>query len=110
MRWEAAHLGGTRAYLVLQALATEPAYQGRGIGSRLVQWGVERAEAQGLACWAHASPAGHSLYARAGFEELGRSDYDLAAWAPGGRAGGRGWGVYTFRYMLRRPHGRDATA
>lgn len=87
--------------LVLQALATEPGLQGRGIATQLVREGTERADAEGLPCWAHASPAGHALYARNGFREVARDDYDLAAWAPGGEAADRGWGTYTFRYMLR---------
>lgn len=39
------------------------------------------------------------VYTRAGFEEVGRGEYDLDEWAPEGNKGG--WGVYTFRYMVR---------
>lgn len=102
VRHEAKHLDGRGPHLVLQGLATAPGLQGRGLGTRLVRWGTDRADAEGgLPCWAHASPAGRGLYARSGFAEVGRDDYDLAAWAPGGQGGGRGWGTYTFRYMLR---------
>ncbi|KAH8651298.1 acyl-CoA N-acyltransferase [Xylariales sp. PMI_506] len=99
-RWETQQMG-TGKYMVLQALATSPRCQGRGIGAQLVQWGIDKADADGLPCWAHASPPGYGLYRRAGFEEVGRSDYDLATWAPGGKGGNRGWGTYTFRYMVR---------
>lgn len=103
IKWESVHLKPLKKYWVLEALSTDPSVQGRGVGSKLVQWGIETADAvnPGLACYAHASPAGHGLYARAGFEEDDRSEFDLSEWAPGGKGGGRGWGVYVFRYMLR---------
>jgi ribosomal protein S18 acetylase RimI-like enzyme len=100
--YEEKHMQGTK-YMILQALSTSPACQGRGIGSKLVQWGTDRADAEGLLCWIHASPASYRLYERAGFREVGRSDYDLDEWAPGGKGGNRGWGRYTFRYMVRQP-------
>ncbi|KFY84573.1 hypothetical protein V500_09199 [Pseudogymnoascus sp. VKM F-4518 (FW-2643)] len=100
VKWEDKYLRGKKC-LVLQALVTDPSCQGRGFGTQLIHWGTDKADAEDLQCWAHASPSGHSLYTRAGFEEVGRSDFDLAEWAPGGKGGGRGWGNYIFRYMLR---------
>ncbi|KAK1976942.1 acyl-CoA N-acyltransferase [Colletotrichum cereale] len=100
--WEDRHLSGKR-YVVLQALATDPRCQRQGIATKLVQHGLEEVDSQGLPCWIHASPTSHQLYVKAGFEEVGKSDYDLDEWAPGGKGGYRGWGRYTFRYMLRPP-------
>lgn len=105
LRREAAHMPRGKC-LVLQGLATHPRLQGRGIGSQLVREGTERADAEGLPCWAHASAAGHAVYARNGFREVARDEYPLATWAPGGEGGNRGWGTYTFRHMLR-PVGGD---
>ncbi len=68
VRWEEEQMKGGR-YMVLQAIATHPRWQGRGVGHRLAQWGVDKADARGLSCWTHASPAGHGLYTRAGFRE-----------------------------------------
>ncbi|KAK1589882.1 acyl-CoA N-acyltransferase, partial [Colletotrichum navitas] len=82
--WEGKHLGGKR-YVVLQALATDPRYQRQGVATKLVRHGLEKVDSQGFPCWIHASPTSHSLYVKAGFEEVGRSDYDLDEWAPGGK-------------------------
>ncbi|KAK6535730.1 hypothetical protein TWF694_002179 [Orbilia ellipsospora] len=90
MRWEEDSMT-ENTYLVLQGLATSPEYQCQGIGSQLVKWGVDRADTSELACWCHASPAGNQLYLKAGFQELGSSEYDLGD-----------FGKYTFRYMVRR--------
>lgn len=95
MRWEENSMRG-RKYLVLQVLATSPSFQCRGIGSKLIQWGIDIADAEKLPCWAHASPAGHNLYKKAGFQEIGSSEYDLESISSEGR-----WGPYTFRYMQR---------
>ncbi|KAF6814748.1 acetyltransferase [Colletotrichum plurivorum] len=97
---EAKHLSGKR-YMVLQALATDPKYQSRGVATKLVKNGLEAIDSEGLPCWIHASPSSYAIYEKAGFEEVGKSVYDLAEWAPGGKDGNRGWGDYAFRYMLR---------
>lgn len=44
------HMQG-KVYMVLQALATDPEYQRRGIGSQLVRWGLEQADGEKLPCW-----------------------------------------------------------
>ncbi|KAH8599123.1 hypothetical protein B0O99DRAFT_613068 [Bisporella sp. PMI_857] len=102
VRNETEHMKGGK-YLVLQALFTDPKCQGRGVGSKLVQQGVERADAGKLPCWIHASPAGYGVYTLAGFQEVGKFDMDLDEYAPGRRGVNRGWGRYTFRYMVRQP-------
>ncbi|KAK6336237.1 hypothetical protein TWF696_001799 [Orbilia brochopaga] len=89
VKWELDSMAENK-YLVLQGLVTSPEYQCQGVGSQLVKWGVDRADAEKLACWCHASPAGNQLYRKAGFQELGSSDYDLGE-----------FGKYTFRYMVR---------
>jgi predicted N-acetyltransferase YhbS len=96
MRWEEDSMKGRR-YLALQALATSPSFQCQGIGSKLIQCGIDMADAERLPCWAHASPVGHHLYAKAGFQELGRSEYDLEEFDDGNES----WGQYIFRYMQR---------
>ncbi|KAI8265415.1 hypothetical protein K4K58_011346 [Colletotrichum sp. SAR11_239] len=98
---EERYMKGKR-YAVLQGLATDPAYQRRGIATKLIQAGLEEVDSKGLACWIHASPSSYGLYAKTGFEEIGRNEYDLDEWAPGGRQGDNRWGRYIFRHMLRK--------
>ncbi|KAF4879218.1 hypothetical protein CGCSCA1_v001977 [Colletotrichum siamense] len=98
---EERYMKGKR-YAVLQGLATDPAYQRRGIATKLVQARLEVIDLEGLACWIHASPSSYGVYAKVGFEEVGRNEYDLDEWAPGGRQGDNRWGRYIFRHMLRK--------
>ncbi|KAK6203669.1 hypothetical protein LQW54_008875 [Pestalotiopsis sp. IQ-011] len=93
---------GNERHMVLQALITDPQWQKMGVGARLVQWGTSKADVEGLSCWAHASPSGYGVYLRAGFEDLGMSEYDLDQYLPENEQGKSEWGVYTFRYMVRR--------
>ncbi|KAJ6005813.1 acetyltransferase [Penicillium sp. IBT 35674x] len=88
MKWEA-HFMKEARYLILQALVVSPNYQRQGVGSRLVKWGVKRADEERIPCWCHASPAGNQLYLMSGFQELGRDEYDLGE-----------FGNYVFRYMV----------
>ncbi|KAB5542472.1 acyl-CoA N-acyltransferase [Coniochaeta sp. 2T2.1] len=59
-------------YLII--LAVDPAYQGRGVGKMLVQWGVDQAKAQGKGLFLSATPAGKPFYERIGLEDVGAFD------------------------------------
>ncbi|KAK2743147.1 GNAT family [Colletotrichum kahawae] len=98
---EERYMKGKR-YAVLQGLATDPAYQRRGIATKLIRAGLEKVDSEGLTCWIHASPSSHGVYAKAGFEEVGRNEYDLDEWAPDGKGAEDRWGRYIFRHMLRK--------
>lgn len=100
MKWSEEWIGH-RKHMVLQGLFTQPQKQGSGIGSALIEFGLERVDDEALPCWVHASPASWKLYAKQGFEEVGKTELNLSEWAPGGKDRDNGWGTYTFRYMLR---------
>ena len=87
----------------------DPAAQGHGVGTALVRWVTDEADKQGICCWLQSSPVAHSLYLRKGFKEVGSLELDLSEFAPGGKEGGWGWGVYKYRYMLRLPETRSAS-
>ncbi|EGX88108.1 GCN5-related N-acetyltransferase [Cordyceps militaris CM01] len=60
------------ALLALDLCAVDPRFQGRGIGSRLVEWGLREAEARGgLEAVTEASVMGRPVYLKLGFEQDG---------------------------------------
>ena len=54
----------------LDSLGVHPDQQKRGIGMKLLLWGVEKAKSQGRDCYLVATPAGVPLYKAAGFERI----------------------------------------
>lgn len=54
----------------LDILVTHPNFAGRGAGSKLLGWGVEQADKNGVTLALESTPAGLSLYKRFGFREV----------------------------------------
>ncbi|KAK2031644.1 acetyltransferase [Colletotrichum zoysiae] len=95
----------------LCSYVVHPDFQSRGVGSRLMRWGTDRADAEpGVYCWAQSSMGGKAAFERQGFREAGRLEADLDAFAEG-RAPGEeyehatgsrdSWGEYVWVYMRR---------
>jgi predicted N-acetyltransferase YhbS len=57
-------------YFTLQVLATRPAWQRRGAGTMLCQWGIQISLWTGMAIAVFASPMGQKLYSRLGFRPM----------------------------------------
>ena len=64
-------------FLDLRRVATLLDYQRRGIGSRLLQWGVDVADNEGLYAWLHARPAGLRMYAKAGWTPVVSFEFSI---------------------------------
>lgn len=92
-----------KEYIHFDTLVVDPTAQGHGVGTALVRWVTDKADEQGIYCWLQSSRAAHSIYLKAGYKDVGSFKVDLSEFAPGGKEGGWGWGVYDFRYMLRLP-------
>lgn len=60
----------------LAFISVSPNHQRRGIGRKLVQWGLDRSEEEGVAAVLEASDAGKGLYEKMGFAEVGRMPFD----------------------------------
>ena len=69
----------TEWVLVLRALCTLPRYQGKGCGSALLRWGLEKIAADGRRVFLEATPQGHSLYAKFGWKDVDEMVFDLNA-------------------------------
>lgn len=52
-----------------------PSHQKRGIASRLMQWGTDFADANGIVAYLNARPVAVKLYERYGFEEVDVIDF-----------------------------------
>lgn len=96
---------GTKCMFVV-SLCVAPKWQSQGVGSTLLRWGTERADAAGVFIWVHSSADAWPMYAKHGFETVGTLDVDLDRYAPAPAPdqGGK-WGHYEFRYMKRLPRG-----
>ena len=92
-----------KKYIYLDTLVVDPAAQGQGIGTALVRWVTNKADKKGIYSWLQSSRAAHRIYLRAGYRDVHSFKLDLSEFAPGGKEGGWGFGVYDFRYMLRLP-------
>lgn len=86
--------GGERARTwFLSMLCVAPEWQGRGFGAELVDWGVRRAEREGVSASLISARGKDGFYGRLGFVEVGRADVGPLEGVGGGaimfRDGGR---------------------
>lgn len=76
-------------------LTTDPAFQRKGAGKLLLEWGIKIADELGLPTYLESSQEGFGLYKRHGFEEVDVFDLDLEKYG--------GNGVYRSPLMMREP-------
>ena len=53
-----------------------PHFQGKGLGRKLVQWGIDHSEEEGCVATLEASKVGRPLYDKLGFVEIGMTRFD----------------------------------
>ena len=68
---------GRRPYYFLSILATHPDHHRKGSGGRLVKWGTDLADEQGVECYLEASIEGRPLYERLGFRVVKETPFKL---------------------------------
>ena len=104
-------------HLMLDILATDPAYMRRGAGKMLMKFGTDIADELGLPCFLEGSPEGLGLYRACGFEVVDWIWLDLTKYQDGGeqvgqgherqeRVEGVGEGWYSHAVMVRPISGR----
>jgi GNAT superfamily N-acetyltransferase len=60
----------------LRRMMVDPDHQRKGIGQKLLQWGLDLADKQKMVCWLYARPAAVRLYESAGFKVMGVCEYN----------------------------------
>jgi ribosomal protein S18 acetylase RimI-like enzyme len=95
--WAAFHRAhfGPRGHWYLEMVATAPEHQRRGAGSRLIRWGLARADAAGWEAYLEASPEARALYEKLGFVVVGATETRIAG------------ELYRNEYMVRQPRPRE---
>ncbi|KAJ5604819.1 hypothetical protein N7510_009973 [Penicillium lagena] len=80
------HMSGQR-FALLAILVTLPEYQGQGIGSSLIEYGLREGSKRGLTqAWLEASRKGYSLYRKFGFEDVDTIQIDLIQYGGVGKS------------------------
>ncbi|KAF1956347.1 hypothetical protein CC80DRAFT_473230 [Byssothecium circinans] len=90
-------MGTKTPYLMLNTLATHPEHQGRGAARLLVDWGLQKADQEGLVVYLDSSLAGRGMYEKRGFELVREVTFDRGEWG--------GEGVDWWGCMVRRARG-----
>jgi GNAT superfamily N-acetyltransferase len=81
--------------LDVQLLATHPAYQRRGLATKLLKHVLDMADRKGKLSYIEATDAGFPVYQRLNYKQIDLLEVDLSKW------GGKGVGLN--RIMLREP-------
>ncbi|KAH9823652.1 gnat family protein [Teratosphaeria destructans] len=61
----------------LEILAVRPEDQRQGVGGKLLEWGLKKADEMGVNAFLEASPKGRGLYAKNGFQTLRLQTFEL---------------------------------
>ncbi|KAL6720988.1 hypothetical protein ACLMJK_000088 [Lecanora helva] len=85
-----------REWWELESLSTLPKYQRQGIGSMVMEWGNRRQEEVKLPGFIQATDQGFGLYAKHGYVEKERWEFDLGNWSDLG-----GSGMYKNVFLVR---------
>ncbi|KAK8056033.1 Acetyltransferase [Apiospora rasikravindrae] len=73
-------LVGENPHVCRNRSMTHPTQQGRGAGTMLIQWALGQAQELSLPAYLEASPDGHSLYLKNGFQDVDLLETDLRQW------------------------------
>ncbi|KAK7921634.1 hypothetical protein PG985_009656 [Apiospora marii] len=71
------HMGRT-PHWHLAFIGVRQRAQGRGVARQLIQWGIDRADADGVEAYVQSSPMAAARYRRYGFEDIDTHHFELA--------------------------------
>jgi GNAT superfamily N-acetyltransferase len=72
-------------YLMLNMFATHPEHQGRGASKALLDWGLKKADDEGLVTYLNATDIGRRIYEKRGFEVVKMIEWDRVPWGGEGK-------------------------
>ncbi|KAH7122665.1 acyl-CoA N-acyltransferase [Dendryphion nanum] len=72
-----------KAFVYLHMLHSDPKHQGRGAGSALMRWGLERADSHNLPTFLESSPDAHTFYKKHGFVDEEVFTFDMSPYGGG---------------------------
>ncbi|PQE15142.1 Acyl- N-acyltransferase protein [Rutstroemia sp. NJR-2017a BVV2] len=81
--------------MMLDLCFVDPVYQNRGVGKRLLEWGMQKADEMGVDIWLVSTPDAKGFYERAGWETKEEAAMDLGKFGESGE--------YVRRWMVRKP-------
>jgi len=93
-----------RRHVYLAALFTEPEFQGRGVGTSVIDMTHERADKERLVCYLQGAAVAQPFYVARGWRYAERFEIDLKPWVKGE---GLGYGIYKVGYMVRAAAGEE---
>ncbi|KAL6710426.1 hypothetical protein ACN47E_009372 [Coniothyrium glycines] len=79
-------MGTEKPFLMLNMFATLPEHQGRGAGTMLITWGLEKADEEGLVIYLDSSEAARPIYEKKGFKVARDMWWDRVPWGGEGRS------------------------
>jgi len=68
---------GTRPYVYMAILMTDPAHHRRGAAAKMVQWAAGEADRLGIPSYSEASPQGRLVYERWGYRTVRRKTFEM---------------------------------
>jgi hypothetical protein len=78
-------MGTEKPFLMLNMLATHPDHQGRGAGKMLLDWGLKKADDEGLVTYLNATDVGRRMYEKSRFEVVKTIEWDRVPWGGEGK-------------------------
>ncbi|KAH7096070.1 hypothetical protein FB567DRAFT_514110 [Paraphoma chrysanthemicola] len=88
-------MGAKDTYFMLNSLATHPDHRGRGAATLLLDWGMKKADEEGVVTYLDATGIGKGLYEKTGFVVRQVLEWDRKPWG--------GEGVDCHYCMTRQP-------
>lgn len=82
---QAAIMGTSTPYFMLNSLATHPDHQGRGAAKMMLDWGMQKADEEGLVTYLDSTMTGRPVYERRGFALVKTLEWDRVPWGGEGK-------------------------